>query len=110
MKIMLKRDTDLKDLETKVNENLAALEADGAEIMGIEHGTETLPVIRGKEIADYRTSYTVMIVYEPSRPGALSWMSRKIRSSSRRSARQSAAEAYSTIWQEQGCARIRETR
>lgn len=76
MKIMLKRDTDLKDLETKVNENLAALEADGAEIMGIEHGTETLPVIRGKEIADYRTSYTrtsytVMIVYEPSRPGAL---------------------------------------
>ena len=31
MKIMLKRDTDLKDLETKVNENLAALEADGAE-------------------------------------------------------------------------------
>ena len=49
MKIMLKRDTDLKDLETKVNENLAALEADGAEIMGIEHGTETLPVIRGKE-------------------------------------------------------------
>lgn len=71
MKIMLKRDTDLKDLETKVNENLAALEADGAEIMGIEHGTETLPVIRGKEIADYRTSYTVMIVYEPSRQGAL---------------------------------------
>lgn len=71
MKIMLKRDTDLKDLETKVNENLDALETDGAEIMGIEHGTETLPVIRGKEIADYRTSYTVMIVYEPSRPGAL---------------------------------------
>lgn len=71
MKIMLKKDTDLKDLETKVNENLAALEADGAEIMGIEHGTEVLPVIRGKEIADYRTSYTVMIVYEPSTPEPL---------------------------------------
>ena len=52
-------------------EQLAALEADGAEIMGIEHGTEVLPVIRGKEIADYRTSYTVMIVYEPSTPEPL---------------------------------------
>ena len=71
MKIMLKKDTDLKDLETKVNENLAALEEEGAEIMGIEYGAETLPVIRGKEIVDYRTSYTVMIAYEPSEPGEL---------------------------------------
>ena len=41
MKIMLKRDTDLKDLETKVNENLAALEADGAEMIPLQLGRET---------------------------------------------------------------------
>ncbi len=70
MKVMFKKDTDLKDLETKVNEHLAVLETNGAEIMGVEYRTEILPFIRGKEVTDYKASYSVMVVYEPSMPGA----------------------------------------
>lgn len=63
MKIILEKDTDLKDLEAKVNKTLAILEARGQEIRDMKYTAFTVPHIRGDRIGGYTTIYSVMIVY-----------------------------------------------
>lgn len=63
MKIILEKDTDLKSLEAKVNEDLADLEAEGKEIRDMKFTTNTFPAMRGDKVTEYKTIYSVMIVY-----------------------------------------------
>ena len=63
MKIIIEKDTDLKDLEAKVNKTLADLEAGGQKIRDMKYTVCTVPHIRGDRIGGYTTIYSVMIVY-----------------------------------------------
>lgn len=63
MKVIMEKDTVLKDLETKVNKVLADLEAEGQEIRDMKYTVCTAPHIRGDRIGGYTTIYYVMIVY-----------------------------------------------
>lgn len=63
MKIILEKDTDLKSLEAKVNKDLADLEAEDKEIRDMKFTANTSPAMRGDKVTEYKTIYSVMIVY-----------------------------------------------
>lgn len=63
MKVIMEKDTVLKDLETKINKTLAELEAKGWEIRDMKYTVCTAPPMRGDRIGEYKTIYSVMIVY-----------------------------------------------
>lgn len=63
MKIILEKDTDFKALEAKINKHLANLEAEGKEIRDMKFTTDTFPAMRGGKVTEYKTIYSVMIVY-----------------------------------------------
>ncbi len=64
MKIILKKDSSLADLEETVNRELEKLEDAGSTVKGITYATHTVPRMRGKEIVAYDVFYSVMITYE----------------------------------------------
>lgn len=63
MRVHLERDSDLKELEEKVNRKLEELEENAYAIKGITYATHTIPKMRGKEIMGYDVFYSVMIAY-----------------------------------------------
>lgn len=64
MKIILERDSSLKDLEETVNRKLEELEYATSAVKGITYATHTIPKMRGKEIVGHDVFYSVMIAYE----------------------------------------------
>lgn len=65
MKIILEKDTDLKNLEAKVNSQLESLDEEGHSIRGITYSTDVLPRMRNKEIVGHDEIFSVMIAYAP---------------------------------------------
>lgn len=65
MKIILEKDSDLKALETKVNEHLERLDSEGSTIKGLTYAAEKLPVIRGDKVTGCKSEYSVMVAYAP---------------------------------------------
>lgn len=63
MKVIMEKDTVLKDLEIKVNKVLEELDAEGQEIRDMKYIVGTVPPMRGDRIGEYKTVYSVMIVY-----------------------------------------------
>mgnify|MGYP001151324777 FL=1 len=50
MKVILEKDTDLKNLEKKVNEHLERLDNEGGSIKGLTYAAESYPVMRGDKV------------------------------------------------------------
>ncbi len=65
MKIILEKDSDLKSLEKKVNEQLERLESEGNTIKGLTYSAVKNPVIRGDKVIGNKTEYSVMVAYAP---------------------------------------------
>lgn len=64
MKIILEKDSSLKDLEETVNRKLEELEDNAQTVKGITYAPHTIPKMRGKEIVGRDIFYSVMITYE----------------------------------------------
>lgn len=65
MKVILEKDTDLKNLENKVNEYLERLDSEGGSIKGLTYAAESYPVMRGDKVTGNKIEYSVMIAYAP---------------------------------------------
>ena len=64
MRIILEKDSSLKDLEETVNRKLEELEDNAQTVKGITYAPHTVPKMRGKEIVGHDIFYSVMIAYE----------------------------------------------
>ncbi len=65
MEIILEKDTELKDLETKINGHLRRLEDEGNAIKGITYAVESVPTLRGGTVTGHKVEYSVMVAYTP---------------------------------------------
>lgn len=65
MKIILEKDSDLKSLEKKVNEQLKCLDGEGNTIKGITYSAVNIPAFRGDKVIGNKTEYSVMVAYAP---------------------------------------------
>lgn len=65
MKIILEKDSDLKSLETKVNEQLERLDSEGNTISGITYSAVNIQTFRGDKIIGNKVEYSVAIAYAP---------------------------------------------
>lgn len=64
MKIILRKDSSLTNLEETVNRELEKLEDNAQTVKGITYAPHTIQKMRGKEIVGYDAFYSVMIAYE----------------------------------------------
>ncbi len=65
MKIILEKDSDLKSLETKVNEQLERLDYEGSAIKGVTYSAVNIPTFRGDKVIGNKVEYSVAVAYTP---------------------------------------------
>lgn len=65
MKIILEKDSDLKSLETKVNEQLERLDYEGSAIKGVTYSAINIPTFRGDKVIGNKVEYSVAVAYTP---------------------------------------------
>ena len=65
MKIILEKDSDLKSLETKINEQLERLDYEGSTIKGVTYSAVNIPTFRGNKIIGNKVEYSVAVAYAP---------------------------------------------
>ena len=65
MKIILEKDSDLKSLETKINEQLERLDYEGSTIKGVTYSAVHIPTFRGDKVIGNKVEYSVAIAYAP---------------------------------------------
>ncbi len=65
MQIILEKDSDLKSLETKINEQLERLDSEGSTIKGVTYSAVNIPTFRGNKIIGNKVEYSVAVAYAP---------------------------------------------
>lgn len=65
MKIILEKDSDLKSLETRVNEQLERLDSEGSTIKGVTYAAVNIPTFRGDKVIGNKVEYSVAVAYAP---------------------------------------------